>query len=105
MGALRSQRRDFDYVRVPVSRYLGESEPEEAAVREAYEAERDRWQVPERVRLAYLEIDRENLASEQAMPEESVLRRIYEAEAESRFSEPERRRVRHILVELSLIHI
>ncbi|WP_052367707.1 SurA N-terminal domain-containing protein [Algiphilus aromaticivorans] len=99
VGALRSQRRDFDYVRVPVSRYLGESEPEEAAVREAYEAERDRWQVPERVRLAYLEIDRENLASEQAMPEESVLRRIYEAEAESRFSEPERRRVRHILVE------
>lgn len=99
VDALRGQRRDFDYVRVPVSRYLGESEPEEAAVREAYEAERDRWQVPERVRLAYLEIDRENLASEQPKPEESVLRRIYEAEAESRFSEPERRRVRHILVE------
>lgn len=99
VAALRGQRRDFDFVRVPVSRYLGESEPEEAAVREAYEAERDRWQVPERVQLAYLELNRERLASDQAEPDESVLRRIYEAEAENRFSEPGRRRVRHILVE------
>lgn len=99
VAALRGQRRDFQYVRVPVSRYLGESEPDQAAVRAAYEAERDRWQVPERVRLAYIEIDRDALAKEQAKPQESVLRRIYEAEAKSRFSEPERRRVRHILLE------
>lgn len=95
---LRAQQRDFDFVRVPVSRYLGESEPDGETLRAAYEAERERWQVPERVRLAYLEIDRERLAQGQDAPEASVLRRIYEAESQ-RFSLPERRRVRHILAE------
>ena len=97
--AVRAQQRTFEMVRVPASRFLSESEPADDAVAEAYETSKEEYRVPERVRLAYLEIDRDALAEAQPAPEEGVLRRIYEAEAASRFSEPERREVRHILTE------
>lgn len=97
--AVRAQERTFEMVRVPASRYLSESEPADDAVAEAYETSREEYRVPERVKLAYLEIDRDALAEAQPAPEEGVLRRIYESEAASRFAEPERREVRHILTE------
>lgn len=97
--AVRDQQRTFAAVRVPASRFLGEIEVEEDALQAAYEANREAYRVPERVKLAYVELDRDRIAEDQPAPSESVLRRIYESESKVRFSSPERRQVRHILTE------
>lgn len=97
--AVRDQQRSFAAVRVPASRFLGEIEVEEDALQAAYEANREAYRVPERVKLAYVELDRDRIAEDQPAPSESVLRRIYESESKVRFSSPERRQVRHILAE------
>lgn len=97
--AVRDQLRSFAAVRVPASRFLGEIEVEEEALQAAYEANREAYRVPERVKLAYVELDRDSIAEGQPEPSESVLKRIYESESKVRFSSPERREVRHILAE------
>lgn len=97
--AVREQQRSFAAVRVPASRFLGDIEVDEAALQEAYEANRDAYRVPERVKLAYIELDRDTIAENQPEPSASVLRRIYESESKVRFTSQERREVRHILAE------
>lgn len=97
--AVRDQQRSFATARVPASRFLGEIEVEEDALQGAYEANREAYRVPERVKLAYLELDRDAIAEDQPAPSESVLKRLYESESKTRFTSPERRQVRHVLAE------
>jgi len=97
--AVRDQQRSFASVRVPASRFLGQIEVEDAALQAAYESNRDAYRVPERVKLAYIELDRDSIADDQPEPGEAVLKRLYESESKVRFSSPERRQVRHILAE------
>lgn len=95
---LEEQRRSFDVVRVPVSRFLGDIEIDDEAVEAHYRANRERFRVPERVRLAYVQVDADEIAERHEAPSEAILREIYEAQAEQRFRQAERRRVRHILI-------
>lgn len=96
--AIAEQRRSFDVVRIPATRFLREIEPTEEQLQAAYEANKSQYQLPERVRLSYVVLDRNDIAASQSAPDASVLREIYEAE-KARLSQPEQREVRHILAE------
>lgn len=94
---IRNQKRALRYVRFPVSSYVGDIDISDEQVREHYDAHRERYQAPERIRLAYVELDKDALPPA-AEPGQDVLRLIYDAEKDTRFSQPEQRRARHILV-------
>ncbi|QIK37364.1 peptidylprolyl isomerase [Caldichromatium japonicum] len=92
---LMGQRREIEYLRLPLANYRQETPIDETRIAAYYEANRARFQVSEQVRLDYLLLDVDRLVAEVAVNEEEI-RQHYEAKS-SRFNEPERREVRHIL--------
>jgi peptidyl-prolyl cis-trans isomerase D len=93
---IAGQSRRFDYVRVPASRYLASVEVDESEARAVYDEQPQRFQRPERVRLSYIDLDLEQMMAADE-PNEEVLKAIYQAERDGRFSRPETRRASHIL--------
>lgn len=71
-------------------------EVEEAQVAGYYEAHPEEFQAPESVDLAYIEIDRRELAGNVELTEEEL--RTYYEQVKSRYLQDEQRRARHILV-------
>ncbi|MCB1866106.1 MAG: SurA N-terminal domain-containing protein [Chromatiales bacterium] len=63
-----------------------------------YEANRERWRQAERVKLAYVELQIDDIASTIKV-DDGELQRHYES-AKSSFTQPEQRRARHILIRL-----
>lgn len=97
---LDRQQRRVSFIRVPKSAFLSEEPVSDEEVTAYYEANRSRFQIPERIRVRYLVLDAGSIAPPE-VPGEQELREHYEAEAEKdRFTRPERRRVRHILIAL-----
>lgn len=94
---LQKQTRDVAVVTVPASRYADDVEITDAEMADYFEANRDRFRAPERVRLAYVELDRNDLPEAEA-PEQELLQAIYDAEKDARFSSSEERKARHILI-------
>ena len=92
------QQRELTFVRLPKVDFRAEAPPAEADIEAYYEAHRDRYQAPERVKLSYLVLDAKEIDADQAADEEE-LRRRYEEEIE-RFRQPEQRGARHILITL-----
>jgi peptidyl-prolyl cis-trans isomerase D len=92
------QQRELTFVRLPREAFREESPPAEADVEAYYEAHRDRYQSPERVKISYLVLDAKGIDTGQTVDDEE-LRRRYEEELE-RFRQPERRRARHLLITL-----
>ncbi|HEX4872992.1 MAG TPA: SurA N-terminal domain-containing protein [Nevskiaceae bacterium] len=69
----------------------------DAQIQARYDEQIERYQAPERIRLAYVELDASRLPQAEA-PAADVLKVIYDAEKDSRFSAPEERKARHILI-------
>ncbi|HXG27803.1 MAG TPA: SurA N-terminal domain-containing protein [Nevskiales bacterium] len=97
---LERQQREATLLVFDVTRYLGATSADEAAVAARYERDKAAYMTPERLRVDYLELDRSKLAPAGA-PETELLRALYEAEKASRFSRPEQRQARHILVQVN----
>lgn len=95
---IQNQKRALRYVRFPVAAYLDQVEVSEEQIQARYDEQSERYQAPERIQLAYIELDRDALPPTDK-PDSEVLRLIYDAEKDIRFSDPEQRLVRHILVE------
>jgi len=93
---LGQQERRVSFVRVRKSEFIAPEPISDADIQAYYDSHQDRFQIPERVKLSYLVLDANSIASAQA-PDEEALRRAYE-EDKQRFTEPERRRARHILI-------
>ncbi len=96
---LAQQKREVTVLTFDLSRYEASATPGEADIAARYARDKESFVTPERVRLEYVELDR-NTLSPAAAPEEELLRALYEAEKESRFSRPERRQARHILIQV-----
>lgn len=94
---VEQQQRWLAYAVFEAARYQAQAKIEPAQVEERYEQQKARYQSPERVRVAYLELALDALPSAPA-PEADYLRSIYEAEKATRFTTTEERRARHILV-------
>ncbi len=96
--ALTEQRRSLAYVEVPAARYRPEidAQLDEAAIAARYEETLAQYRAPERLKLAYVVLDREALPAGEA-PEDDVLKVLYDAE-KARFVTPGERKARHILI-------
>lgn len=94
---LEQQQRWLAYAVFPAARYAAAAEITPAQVQERYDAQQARYQAPERLKVAYVELALDALPPAPA-PEADYLRTIYEAEKATRFSTTEERRARHILI-------
>jgi peptidyl-prolyl cis-trans isomerase D len=98
MRALQGQRRSFRTLEVPVSRFMEVTVSKEA-IASHYEENKTRYESPEQVAIAYLEISRPRIAAEIPVEEEELLK-LYQAR-QANYGTPEQRKVSHILVSLS----
>ena len=96
---LQNQERDLVYLTVDAESYLKGVEIGEADIKAYYEQNLQRFQRPERVRLAYVELNGEQLADAVEIDEPALQARYEELKA-SRYTEGGRRQARHILIEL-----
>lgn len=100
-ASLLRQERALAYAEVPSSAFLDAAETPDAAAIQAYYDEHaaDAFAVPAQVQLSYLLLDAEDLEAPEDQVDEATLREQYELRLD-RFTEPEQRKVRHILVTL-----
>jgi peptidyl-prolyl cis-trans isomerase D len=96
---LFDQSRDLRYVKVPVQKYMGDVETSDEQLRSYYESNRDKFVEPETVKLAYLELQLDDISKGIAV-EEDALVDFYEQQ-KHRLGKGEERRARHILLNVA----
>lgn len=94
---LEKQTRRITVVPISAKNFRDQVKVTDAQIADRYETDKSRYQTAERIKLAYVELDRKQLAVAEA-PAPEVLKAMYDAEKEARFSAPEERRASHILV-------
>ena len=97
--ALERQSRDLAWLKVDSASLRGQSEVGEKAIQQYYETHKEAFTQPAQVKISYIELSENALAS-QLMPDDKAVRRFYEEVKDSRFTIPGARRVRHILIKL-----
>ena len=93
------QKRTFSLLTLPAADFEG-SEPTDSEIRAHFEQHRSGYTTPERLRLRYLEVSLDEIATGIKADDEE-LRALFEAEPE-RFVTPEKREVSHILASAPL---
>lgn len=94
---LANEERALSYAVFDYNQYVAQIMPSEAAIKSRYETDKAKYMAPERIKLAYVELNSDSL-SKATPPPADVLQVIYNAEKEGRFTTAEERRARHILV-------
>ena len=94
---LEKQARRIAVLKVTATGYRDAVQVSDAQIAERYERDKSQFQAPERLKLAYVELDRNKLSAVEA-PAVEVLQAIYDAEKEARFTSVEERRASHILI-------
>ncbi|MBS0566231.1 MAG: SurA N-terminal domain-containing protein [Proteobacteria bacterium] len=94
---LRDQTRDFGYVKLekPAADAIKVAD---ADIEKYYKDHAAEFMTPEKISLAYVELDAEKMKSE-VTPDEATLKRRYE-EQKAKFTAPEQRQASHILVKV-----
>ena len=95
---LRDQKRDIAYVTVEAAGFLGDSDPADEEIQAFYDQNSSRFMQPERVRIAYIELNRDQLADAVVVDEEAL--QAYYDRHQAEYGAPEQRRVRHILIQV-----
>jgi peptidyl-prolyl cis-trans isomerase D len=93
---LELQQREFDYLLIPAEEYLSTVVTEASEVDAYYESHQSEFMSPERVKLEYVELDIDSIASKLEVDEETLLG--YYEQQKSDYVQPEQRRASHILV-------
>jgi len=103
LKALSHQQRELAWVVVPAARFAETATPDDAAVKEYYDKHKTEYMTSETVNLRYVEISLAGLESKVPVGD-AELRAFYEeqkAKSPESFSQPEQRRVSHILLQVS----
>lgn len=93
---LRGQKRTLSYVVIPADTFMADIHPDDAAVEAYFQAHKDRYQLPERVKLNYVVLDVKALA-DQVKTDPATVKAWYEQHRDE-FVAPEERHLRHILI-------
>jgi len=93
---LSDEQRTLRHVRIPSSAFEGDVQIDDASLREFYAANTDRYRTPERVRLAYLVLDADELGQLVEVNEAAL--RDYFGSHRGEFVAREERALRHILL-------
>ncbi|TXI85955.1 MAG: hypothetical protein E6Q40_07035 [Cupriavidus sp.] len=92
-----NEERGLSYAVLDTAKYLSQVSVTDDQIKARYETDKSKFMAPERIKLAYVELSMDSLAKADA-PSADVLKVIYNAEKDSRFSTPEERKASHILV-------
>jgi peptidyl-prolyl cis-trans isomerase D len=94
---LAKQTREVKVARLPIAPYLAKVAVTDEQVAQRYEQKKAALLTQERLKLAYVELDQQTLppASD---PGDDVLKVMYEAEKNARYTSAEERHARHILI-------
>ena len=94
---LLRQQRELTFVRLPYADFLPSEPPPDEEILAYYDDNKSAFETPEQVRVAYLLLNAEELASSVGEVGEDELRATYQERIDE-FVEPEQRRIRHILL-------
>jgi peptidyl-prolyl cis-trans isomerase D len=98
--ALTRQQRELAWLTLSAEKYAAQATPDDAALKSYYDAHKAEYMTPETVDLRYVEISLAQLASKVNV-DDAQLKAYYDEQkikTPERFSEPEQRRVSHILL-------
>jgi peptidyl-prolyl cis-trans isomerase D len=98
LRALVDEQREVRYVQLQPDKFAGGGAVEDAKVQAYYKENQARFMTPEWVRLAYGELRLDQLAAQIQLADSDV-RDAYEKSKDS-YVEPEKRRARHILIQV-----
>jgi len=91
------QSRDFTSVVFDPSSFAKDVTVTDAEVQARYQRDKAKYVAPLKVKLAYVELNQDQLAPA-TPPSRDVLKAIYDAQKNSRFTVPEERKAQHILI-------
>ncbi|CAA6819959.1 MAG: Peptidylprolyl isomerase [uncultured Thiotrichaceae bacterium] len=94
--SLRKQQRDVEHFTLKVSDFEGKAEVTDEQVAEYYEQNKARFMTEQRVKLAYIEINQDELAKDVEVTDE-ILQQYYD-ENSDRYLTPESRNTSHVLI-------
>src|ERR1700736_496490 len=103
LRTLTRQQRELSWFTVSAAKYTAEATADDAAIKAYYDAHKAQYMTPETVNLRYLEISMAQLESKVNV-DDAQLKAYYEeqkAKTPERFTQPEQRRVRHILLQVA----
>jgi peptidyl-prolyl cis-trans isomerase D len=103
LRSLTREQREIAWLTLAAAKYAAEANPDDAAVKAYYEAHKGEYMTPETVNLSYVELSLADLEGKVKV-DDAQLRSYYEeqkAKAPERFVQPEERRIRHILLQVS----
>ena len=96
---LLNQQRDVGVLTLPLSGFLKTASVDDKAVKAYFDAHQDAFKTPEQVSVNYVELSMAEIAAKIPVSEEDM--RQYYTEHQDKFvSQPEERRVRHILIKV-----
>jgi len=95
---LLGQKRDFDYVTIRADEFREQAIPTEAAIQQYYDSHANEYLTDERVRIAYIDLNIDEVAASIPVDEEQAA--LYYDEQKSSYQTPERRLVSHILIKV-----
>ena len=94
--AVRNQQRDLSYLLVSSKRFLATAEASDADIEAYYKAHQPDFMTPEKVTLAYVELDAAQLQN-QSQPTDADLQALYQQQLD-KYKQSETRDARHILI-------
>lgn len=103
LRALVREQREIAWLTIPAAKYAADATPDDAALKTYYEAHKSQYMTPETVDLRYVELSLADLAAKVKV-DDAQLKAYYEEQktkTPERFTQPEQRRVRHILFQVS----
>lgn len=96
--SLRTQTRRTEIVTIQPRKYFSNIKISESDISQYYQQQQSRYQEPERVRIAYIQLNAKDL-KRTFKPDEEDLKALYEEE-KGRYTKPGSRHASHILIEL-----
>jgi peptidyl-prolyl cis-trans isomerase D len=103
LRALTHQQREIAWLTIPAQKLAAAATPDEAAIKAYYDAHKSQYMTPETVNLRYVEVSLADLAAKVHV-DDAQLKTYYDeqkAKTPERFTQPEQRRVRHILFQVA----
>ncbi len=96
---LEHQKRQLAYLNFNPDDYSDQVDVTAAEIGNYYKENAGQFKTPERVKLSYIDVDRNDLIVAEK-PEAQFLQALYDQEKKASFTTPERRKARHILVRI-----
>ncbi|HET6724761.1 MAG TPA: SurA N-terminal domain-containing protein [Gammaproteobacteria bacterium] len=94
--ALAKEQRNVGYVVVNASRYLDQTNPTKAEIESWYKGHKDAYMTPEKVAIAYIELDAQDIAKQIPL-DDQALKSLYQDKKDT-FVKQEQRQAAHILI-------